>query len=58
MRKNKIVRIQGLANNKNLKILDLSENLIEDVEGLDNLSLTELYLSANQIEVVKGFTKL
>jgi protein phosphatase 1 regulatory subunit 7 len=58
LRNNKLTKIEGLVSNKTLKILDLSENEIEDVEGLDNLNLTELYLSANKIQIVKGFTKL
>ena len=41
-----------------MKILDLSENEIEDIEGLDGLNLTELYLSSNKIQVVKGLSKL
>jgi len=31
---------------------------LEEIQGLDGLQLTELYLSNNQIEAVKGLSKL
>jgi Leucine-rich repeat (LRR) protein len=55
---NKITAIKGLESNRALRILDLSENLLEEIGGLDNLGLRELYLSNNQIESGKGLSKL
>jgi Leucine-rich repeat (LRR) protein len=46
---NKLTHISGLQRNRALRVLDLSENLIEEVTGLDGLGLRELYLSSNLI---------
>ena len=36
----------------------MSENILEEIGGLDGLGLRELYLSSNQIESGKGLSKL
>ena len=46
---NRIANIKGIHRNHDLRVLDLSENQIEEIQGLDGLQLTELYLSNNQI---------
>ena len=46
---NKISNITGLEKNKKLEILNLSENLVDEIKGLDGLDLKELYLGSNKI---------
>ena len=48
----------GIEKNKKLEILDISENQIEEISGLDGLNIKELYLSNNVLETIKGMTKL
>lgn len=55
---NKITNITGLEKNKKLEILNLSENLVDEIKGLDNLDLKELYLGSNKIENIKNLQKL
>jgi len=38
--------------------LNLSENLVEEIKGLDGLDLKELYLGSNKLEVIKNLQKL
>ena len=49
LKANKIVQMGGIAKNHKLDILDLSENQIEEISGLDGLSLKEIYLSSNAL---------
>lgn len=49
----KIKRISGLQAATNLRILNLSYNMIEKIEGLDLPLLVELNLSENSIEVIE-----
>ena len=37
-----------------LKILDLSSNLIERIQGIENIQIEELYLNHNKIEVIQS----
>mmetsp|Transcript_102710 Transcript_102710/g.329248 ORF Transcript_102710/g.329248 Transcript_102710/m.329248 type:complete len:743 (-) Transcript_102710:33-2261(-) len=59
LRGNFISRIgPGLLNNKELKVLDLSENHISNIENLDGLKLQELQLAQNQLSSLKGVAAL
>ncbi len=54
-----ILRIENLWQFKNLRKLQLDNNIIEDVYGLEMLTQLEwLDLSFNNIEVIRGLSKL
>lgn len=46
---NEISLISGLQNNKNLKVLSLYNNRINEIQGLEDLPLIELNLGKNLI---------
>jgi len=48
----------GLATNKTLKMLDISENHITHVENMDDLNLEALYLAQNQLTTLDGISTL
>jgi hypothetical protein len=48
----------GLATNKTLKMLDISENHIAHVENMDDLHLEALYLAQNQLTTLDGISTL
>lgn len=41
--------MEHISNLRNLKVLNLSDNCIEKIEGLQGLNLDTLYLSRNRI---------
>ncbi len=54
-----ISEIRGLAHLKDLKELDLNNNLIREIEGLNSLTnLKTLNLRLNQIRNIKGLEGL
>ncbi|CAE7424627.1 LRGUK [Symbiodinium natans] len=48
----------GLMGNKELRMLDLSENLILDLRNLDNLELRTLSLAQNKLNNLEGVQRL
>ena len=55
---NRITVISGLADLRFLKILDLSNNLIQSIQGLENLNIRELNLEGNKLTTLDGLTSL
>lgn len=55
---NLIRKIEGLSTLSFLQVLDLSDNDINTIQGLDNLPIRELNLSGNNILTLHGLDKL
>ena len=55
---NKITLITGLEELKFLKILDLSYNFIQSIQGLNNLNIRELNLEGNKLTTLDGLSAL
>ena len=58
LRGNKITVISGLADLRFLKVLDLSNNLIQSIQGLDKLNIRELNLEGNKLTTLDGLSSL
>lgn len=54
MGKNKITQIAGICTLTRLKRLDVQSNRLTAIEGLEGLTLRELYLAHNAIESATG----
>merc|ERR1712166_1455752 len=55
---NQITKIDGVANNKSLRVLSLNGNAIEHLENLDGLWLEELFISANNLTKIQNLDTL
>lgn len=58
MSKNLIRKIEGLSSLSFLQVLDLSDNDINMIQGLDHLPLRELNLAGNNLLTLHGLDKL